>query len=117
MHRICGSNMHYYETGSIGAYADGVINGRSQNAAETVRALTSGAGCDLVIKTAGTEITTRQSIHMTKKGSTIVLVGYSKTGKMTLPIVWRWTRSCGSRRCSATGISAPWPSTPWRRAR
>ena len=39
-----------------------------------------------MIETAGTEITTRQSIHIAKKGSVIVLVGYSKTGEMTLPM-------------------------------
>ena len=49
-------------------------------------ALTGGAGCDLVIETAGTEFATRQCIRMTKKGATIVLVGYSKTGEMTLPM-------------------------------
>ena len=32
------------------------------------------------------EITTRQAIHVTKKGATIVLVGYSKSGEMTLPL-------------------------------
>ena len=48
--------------------------------------LTNGTGCDLIVETAGTEITTRQSIHMAKKGATIVLVGYSKTGEMTLPM-------------------------------
>lgn len=66
--------------------ADGVINGRKQDAVEAVLELTGGAGCDLVIETAGTEATTRQAIHMAKKGSTIVLVGYSKTGEMTLPM-------------------------------
>lgn len=66
--------------------ADGVINGAEQDAVEAVLALTNGAGCDLVVETAGTQITTRQAIHMTKKGSTIVLVGYSKTGEMTLPM-------------------------------
>lgn len=66
--------------------ADGVINGQKQDAVEAVLELTDGAGCDLVIETAGTEITTRQAIHMAKKGSTIVLVGYSKTGEMTLPM-------------------------------
>ena len=66
--------------------ADGVINGRDQDAVEAVLALTGGAGCDLVIETAGTEFTTRQCIRMTKKGATIVLVGYSKTGEMTLPM-------------------------------
>ena len=66
--------------------ADGVINGAEQDAVEAVLALTNGAGCDLVVETAGTQITTRQAIHMTQKGSTIVLVGYSKTGEMTLPM-------------------------------
>ena len=66
--------------------ADGVINGKDQDAVEAVLALTGGAGCDLVIETAGTEFTTRQCIRMTKKGATVVLVGYSKTGEMTLPM-------------------------------
>ena len=66
--------------------ADGVINGKDEDAVEAVRKLTEGAGCDLVIETAGTEITTRQAIHMAKKGANVVLVGYSKTGEMTLPM-------------------------------
>ncbi len=66
--------------------ADGVINGREQDAVEAVKALTGGAGCDLVIETAGTEFTTRQCVHMTKKGATVVLVGYTKTGEVTLPL-------------------------------
>lgn len=66
--------------------ADGVINGREQDAVEAVKALTGGTGCDLVIETAGTEFTTRQCVHMTKKGATVVLVGYTKTGEVTLPL-------------------------------
>lgn len=66
--------------------ADGVINGKDQDDVEAVLALTGGAGCDLVIETAGTEFTTRQCIRMTKKGANVVLVGYSKTGEMTLPM-------------------------------
>ena len=66
--------------------ADGVINGAERDAVEAVLELTDGAGCDLVVETAGTQITTRQAIHMAKKGSTIVLVGYSKSGEMTLPM-------------------------------
>ena len=56
--------------------ADGVINSRDQDAVQAV----------LAIETAGTEITTRQAIQMTRKGATIVLVGYSKSGEMTLPM-------------------------------
>lgn len=66
--------------------ATGVINGAKEDVLERVKEVTDGAGMDLVIETAGTEITTRQAIHMAKKGSNIVLVGYSKTGEMTLPM-------------------------------
>ena len=65
--------------------ADGVINGKEQDTVEEILKLTGGAGCDLVIETAGTEFTTGQAIRMTKPGATIVLVGYSKSGEMTLP--------------------------------
>lgn len=66
--------------------ADGVINGAKEDVLERVKELTGGQGMDLVVETAGTEITTRQAIHMAKKGSNIVLVGYSKSGEMTLPM-------------------------------
>lgn len=66
--------------------ADGVINGCQADAVEEVRKLTDGKGCDLAVETAGTQTTTVQTIHMTKKGAVIVLVGYSKSGEMTLPM-------------------------------
>lgn len=66
--------------------ADGVINGSKEDAVKKVMELTGGMGCDLVIETAGTEITTRQAVQMTKKGATIVLVGYSKTGEIKMPV-------------------------------
>lgn len=66
--------------------ATGVINSKDEDIQEAVARLTDGKGVDLVIETAGMEITTRQAIHITKKGGTIVLVGYSKTGEMTLPL-------------------------------
>ena len=66
--------------------ADGVINAGQADAVEEVRKLTDGKGCDLVIETAGTQATTIQAIRMTKKGAAIVLVGYSKSGEMTLPM-------------------------------
>lgn len=66
--------------------ADGVINGSEADAVEAVMELTEGKGCDLAVETAGTQLTTVQTIHMTKKGATIVLVGYSKSGEMTLPM-------------------------------
>lgn len=66
--------------------ADGVINGAKENVLERAAQLTGGKGMDLVVETAGTEITTRQAIQIAKKGSNIVIVGYSRTGEMTLPM-------------------------------
>ncbi|HIR75438.1 MAG TPA: NAD(P)-dependent alcohol dehydrogenase [Candidatus Choladousia intestinipullorum] len=66
--------------------ADGVINGSEKDVVEEVRRLTGGKGCDLAVETAGSQATTVQAIHMTKKGAVIVLVGYSKSGEMTLPV-------------------------------
>lgn len=66
--------------------ATAVINGAKEDVTEKILQLTDGTGCDLAIETAGTEITTRQAIDVVKKGSNIVLVGYSKSGEMTLPM-------------------------------
>ena len=66
--------------------ADKAINGARESVEDRIRKLTDGKGADLVIETAGTEITTRQAVSIAKKGSNIVLVGYSKTGEMTLPM-------------------------------
>lgn len=54
--------------------ATGVINSMDKNVQDEISRLTEGKGVDLVIETAGMEITTRQAIHIAKKGSTIVLV-------------------------------------------
>lgn len=66
--------------------ADGVIDASKTDTVREVMRLTDGCGCDLAVETAGTQITTVQTIHMTKKGATVVLVGYSKSGEMTLPM-------------------------------
>ncbi|MCC8182944.1 MAG: NAD(P)-dependent alcohol dehydrogenase [Clostridiales bacterium] len=66
--------------------ATGVINGMEEDTVQRVMELTGGKGADLVIETAGSQITTRQAIEFAKKGSTIVLVGYSASGEETLPI-------------------------------
>ena len=63
-----------------------VINSSNENAVERILELTGGAGPELVIETAGMEVTTRQAIEAARKGATIVLVGYSKSGELTLPI-------------------------------
>ncbi|NJP40312.1 NAD(P)-dependent alcohol dehydrogenase [Oscillospiraceae bacterium HV4-5-C5C] len=66
--------------------ATAVINSADTPAGEAIAKLTDGKGADLIIETAGTEITTRQAIEVAKKGATIVLVGYSKSGELTLPV-------------------------------
>ncbi|MFP4698214.1 MAG: NAD(P)-dependent alcohol dehydrogenase [Eubacteriales bacterium] len=66
--------------------ATDVINAKEKDAIEAIMELTGGKGVDLSFETAGTEITTRQTISFTKKGGTIVLVGYTKTGEVTLPL-------------------------------
>ncbi|UYO99252.1 NAD(P)-dependent alcohol dehydrogenase [Oceanotoga sp. DSM 15011] len=66
--------------------ADRVINGSNSNVAEEIGKLTGEKGCDLVIETTGSEIAASQAIDITKKGATIVFVGYSKNGEMTLPM-------------------------------
>ncbi|MDR1884904.1 MAG: NAD(P)-dependent alcohol dehydrogenase [Synergistaceae bacterium] len=66
--------------------ATAVIDAAHQDVASEIARLTEGAGSDIVIETAGAEATTRQAIAVAKKGSVIVLVGYSKSGEMTLPL-------------------------------
>lgn len=65
--------------------ADHVICAASEDVLKRIDELTKG-GCDIAIETAGTEVTTRQCIHACKKGANIVLVGYSRTGEMKLPM-------------------------------
>jgi len=62
------------------------VNARGRDAAEAILELTGQAGVDLVIETAGAEISTVQAIRMTKKGAIIMLVGQSPDGLLTLPV-------------------------------
>ncbi len=66
--------------------ATGVINSAETDVMKEIDRLTEGRGVDLVVETAGVEATTRQAIHIARKGANIVLVGYSKSGEMTLPL-------------------------------
>lgn len=66
--------------------ATDVVNGKEQDTVAEIMRLTNNLGPDLVIETAGTEITTRQAIQYVQKGGTIVLVGYSASGEETLPM-------------------------------
>jgi len=66
--------------------ADEVINGAKEDTVARIMEITGGAGFDLGIETAGSQITAQQQIRAAKKGATIVFVGYSPSGDMTLPI-------------------------------
>ncbi|GMO53656.1 MAG: NAD(P)-dependent alcohol dehydrogenase [Termitinemataceae bacterium] len=66
--------------------ATGTINPKNEDLVKRSLELTDGMGFDLAIETAGTEITTRQAIAAVRKGANIVLVGYSKSGEMNLPM-------------------------------
>ncbi len=66
--------------------ATAVLSGAEVDVVAEVMRLTHGRGVDLVIETSGTDIAASQAINATRKGGTIVLVGYSKTGMVTLPM-------------------------------
>lgn len=62
------------------------VNAGSVDAIAAIRDLTGGRGPDLVIETTGSETATADAIRYTQKGGTIVLVGYSASGTLKLPI-------------------------------
>lgn len=66
--------------------AKGVINSSKLDLTEEVHKITGGQGVDLIIETSGVEKAVDQAIKISKKGATIVLVGYPKSGMMNLPI-------------------------------
>lgn len=63
-----------------------IINANDKDIIEKIDKLTKGKGVDLIIDTSGVEGAVQQSIKIAKKGATIVLVGYPKSGMMNLPI-------------------------------
>lgn len=62
--------------------ATGTINGMKEDTVAKILEITGGKGADIVLETAGTEITTRQAVDSTKRGGMIVLVGHSAHGHM-----------------------------------
>ncbi|MDC7251122.1 MAG: NAD(P)-dependent alcohol dehydrogenase [Sphaerochaetaceae bacterium] len=63
-----------------------VVNSLDKDYLDQFNEITQNKGYDIAFETAGTEITTRLSIQVLKKGSNLVCVGYSKNGEMTLPM-------------------------------
>lgn len=70
--------------GELGASE--AINAGETDAGKRIMELTDQKGCDLAFEAAGTETTARLAIDVVKKGATIVLIGYSSSGEMTLPM-------------------------------
>jgi L-iditol 2-dehydrogenase len=66
--------------------ADALINAAEQDTAQVVRELSGGRGVDLVIETSGNEKSAGAAIEASRKGGTLVFVGYSSSGMMNLPI-------------------------------
>ena len=64
--------------------ATAVINGSREDVVSEIKKLTGSEGADLVIETAGSNITAGQAVKMCCKGAVIVLVGYTADGQMTL---------------------------------
>ncbi|AHV98655.1 MULTISPECIES: NAD(P)-dependent alcohol dehydrogenase [Paenibacillus] len=68
----------------LGAAA--VINGKEKDVVKEVMELTGGTGCDLVFETTGAEIIAQQAVFISKKGASIVFIGYSNSGSVNLPL-------------------------------
>lgn len=66
--------------------ATAAINGANQDPIEDVLRHTNGRGVDLVIETSGTDIAMAQAVEITRPGGTIVPVGYSASGNVTVPM-------------------------------
>lgn len=52
-----------------------VINAREEDAVAKMDEITKGSGADVVIETAGSKITIKQTAYLVKRGGTVVLVG------------------------------------------
>jgi len=63
-----------------------VLNTTKEDPLAKILEFTDGRGADLQIEAAGAEFTTRLSVSAAKKGSTIVLVGYSRSGEIKMPM-------------------------------
>lgn len=66
--------------------ADEVIDASKEDVLSRLAAFTFGKGADLAVETSGCEACALEAIQAVKKGSTIVFVGYNKSGHMDLPM-------------------------------
>lgn len=66
--------------------ASAVFNSGARSPVPGILAMTGGRGFDLAIETTGSAAAVEQLVEAAKPGATIVLVGYSADGKMTIPL-------------------------------
>ncbi len=64
--------------------ASAVVNSSREDAIGKIAEIAGGYGVDIAIDTSGADAAINQAIRMVKPGGTIVCVGYSKSGKVTL---------------------------------
>lgn len=64
-----------------------VVNSKHEDVESIVNKVTKGEGADIVIETAGAEITIQQSAHLVAPGGTIVAVGLPPQEKVTFDFV------------------------------
>ncbi|WP_144941603.1 NAD(P)-dependent alcohol dehydrogenase [Paenibacillus sp. 32O-W] len=62
------------------------VNASEGNAIDAVMSISDGEGADYVFETAGSEVTILQTAKMVKRGGTIVLVGYTSSGKAQIHV-------------------------------
>lgn len=63
------------------------INAKDTDQVEAVLAATGGEGCDVVLETAGTPDTVRQSMAMVKRGGVVTLVGMCAELDFAVPVM------------------------------
>lgn len=82
------------------AGATDLVNSRSTDVAESVRAITNGRGVDVVFEALGTSQTIATSLALLRDGGLAVLVGIAPSGVeasfIVTPLVRRKLRICGS---------------------
>ena len=72
------------KSSDLGATA--VVDASSRDVVAEILAQTDGRGVDLVIDTSGTDVAMAQGVQLARPGGTIVPVGYSRTGNVTIPM-------------------------------
>ena len=71
------------------------INARNENVLDKIAGLTGGTGADVVIETAGNELTIKQTAYAVKRGGTIVLVGLAPKDIVEFDFMQIMTKEAG----------------------